>query len=128
MFASCVVVMIFAAFRASACTAPSTIRNLRRIAIDVSQAPVITLEVDGNAFLHNMVRIVAGTLVDVGRGRFTPADIAVMLAGRDRTKAGRTAPAQGLTLDDVLYGPPGARQGLDYKNLLAHMEAARQVD
>jgi len=114
----------FAAFRASSCTAPSTIRNLRSIEL-AREGALLTLTVEGNAFLHNMVRIIAGTLVDVGRKRVPPDAVAQMLLGRDRVRAGQTAPAQGLTLDEVFYGPHGARQGLDYKELLAHMNVAR---
>ena len=59
---------------------------------------LIELDVRGNAFCHHQVRIIAGTLVDVGRGRRTPDQIGSILADRDRRKAGITAPAQGLTL------------------------------
>ena len=57
----------------------------------------------GLAVLHNMVRIIAGTLVEVGLGQRAPASIDALLAARDRTKAGRTAPAGGLTLDEVVW-------------------------
>jgi tRNA U38,U39,U40 pseudouridine synthase TruA len=50
-----------------------------------------------------MVRCIAGTIVDVGRGRFVPSDVVTMLAARDRTKAGVTAPACGLTIEEVYY-------------------------
>jgi tRNA pseudouridine38-40 synthase len=50
-----------------------------------------------------MVRIIAGTLVDVGLGRLTAEDVADALRSRDRTRAGRTAPAHGLTLVEVFY-------------------------
>lgn len=107
----------FSAFRAAACSAVSTVRHLT--AVDVREdGPLLTLTVEGNAFLHNMVRIVCGTLIDIGRGRFAPQDVKTMLESRDRTRAGQTAPAQGLMLDDVWYGPPGARQGLEHKALL----------
>ncbi len=115
----------FSTFRGAGCTAKSTIRNIRRIHVDASQLPLVQIEVDGNAFLLNMVRIFAGTLVDIGRGRFKPDAIPAILASHDRTRAGQTAPSHGLTLDEVFYGPAGARQGVDYKNLLAHMDQAR---
>ncbi len=114
----------FSAFRGADCVAKSTVRHIRRVHVDASQ-PLVQIEVDGNAFLLNMVRIFAGTLVDVGRGRFPPSQIAAILASGDRTRAGQTAPPHGLTLDDVFYGPAGARQGLDYKNLLANMDNTR---
>ena len=115
----------FSTFRGAACVARSTVRHIRRVAIHTAAAPLLAIEIDGNAFLLNMVRIFAGTLVEVGRGRFAPSDVARMRDAHDRTRAGQTAPAHGLTLDDVFYGPAGARQGLDYKNLLANMAAAR---
>ena len=59
---------------------------------------LITIRVTGNGFLYNMVRIIAGTLVAVGSGRFKPEMINAMLAALDRSTAGPTAPPQGLTL------------------------------
>lgn len=102
----------FAAFRAAGCTAKSTIRRIETI--DLTEAPESLLFVDvrGNAFLRNMVRIVAGTLVDVGLGRLTPAQVAEILAGKDRTKGGRTAPAHGLELMAVFYGGTRVSSGL----------------
>jgi len=114
----------FRAFRSAQCGAQSTVRHLHQVAVHDS-GEVATIEVDGNAFLHNMVRIIAGTLVGVGRHRFAPADVALMIDRGDRGQAGQTAPAHGLCLDDVFYGPYGARQGTDYKALLDHMERAR---
>ncbi len=115
----------FSTFRGAGCVAQSTVRHIRRVHVDASQLPLVQIEVDGNAFLLNMVRIFAGTLVDVGRGRIRADAIPAILAAHDRTRAGQTAPSHGLTLDEVFYGPAGARQGLDYKNLLAHMDSAR---
>jgi len=63
----------------------------------------IKIYVKGNGFLYNMVRIIAGTLVGVGRGRFEPSYVEEMLKALDRTKAGETAPAQGLTLVRIEY-------------------------
>jgi tRNA pseudouridine38-40 synthase len=74
-----------------------------------SQAPVsesdylITIDVEGDGFLYNMVRAIAGTLVEVGRGRRTPESIADVIAARNRSAAGQTAPAHGLTLLWVQY-------------------------
>lgn len=116
----------FSAFRAAACSARSTIRHLH--AVEVAQdGPLLTVTVEGNAFLHNMVRILCGTLVDIGRGRHAPDDVPAMLAGGDRTRSGQTAPPQGLMLDDVFYGPPGARQGLEHKAFLQNMALASQA-
>jgi len=103
----------FAAFRASGCTARSTKRRIDDIAIaaEASEAGLIGVDVRGNAFLRNMVRIVVGTLVEVGAGRRPIEQVAEILASRDRTRAGITAPPQGLELVSVRYdgrkmGPP----------------------
>lgn len=61
------------------------------------------LAVQGDGFLYNMVRALAGTLIDVGTGRLSAADVAAILHGRDRRAAGPTAPACGLYLLTVLY-------------------------
>jgi len=93
----------FAAFRATGCSAKTTTRNVA--AIDVTHlGDVVRIDVRGNAFLRNMVRIIAGTLLEVGEKRCTPEDVAAALASKDRTKAGQTAPAHGLTLMEVFYG------------------------
>lgn len=64
---------------------------------------LITIKVRAHAFLHNMVRIIAGTAIDVGLGRLSPLDVKSILEAKDRSKAGRTAPAKGLTLVRVEY-------------------------
>ncbi|MCL2605888.1 MAG: tRNA pseudouridine(38-40) synthase TruA [Coriobacteriia bacterium] len=64
---------------------------------------VLAIKVTGNAFLHSMVRIIVGTLVEVGTGKRSSADIPTILAACDRTVAGQTAPAHGLTLYKVEY-------------------------
>lgn len=92
----------FAAFRASGCAAKTTVRRVE--SIDIQRAgDLLTLDVRGNAFLRNMVRILAGTLAEVGAGKRTPAQVAEILATKDRTKAGYTAPGQGLELVEVRY-------------------------
>lgn len=102
----------FAAFRAAGCTARTTMRRID--AIDLSAAPedpeLLRVDVRGNAFLRNMVRILVGTLTEVGRGYRDPAQVAEILASKDRTRAGITAPAHGLELIEVRYDgrrPPG---------------------
>jgi len=57
----------------------------------------------GNGFLYNMVRIIVGTLVEVGQGKRTPEEMAMILQACDREKAGKTAPAKGLTMWQVIY-------------------------
>jgi tRNA pseudouridine38-40 synthase len=63
----------------------------------------IRLEIEANRFLHNMVRVIVGTMVDVGRGKLAPEEVACILQAKDRRKAGQTAPARGLCLVKVNY-------------------------
>lgn len=67
--------------------------------------PCLTVRIVGNAFLHSMVRVIMGTLVEVGTGRRKPEWVAEVLAAQGRVHAGPTAPAQGLTLWSVSYRP-----------------------
>jgi len=94
----------FSAFRGQNCTA---VTSLRRIdAIEINQhGPLITIDVTGGGFLKHMVRIMAGTLVDIGRGRFSPGLIAELLQTPNRCRGGVTAPPQGLCLLRVNYSP-----------------------
>ncbi|HSK05598.1 MAG TPA: tRNA pseudouridine(38-40) synthase TruA [Kofleriaceae bacterium] len=101
----------FAAFRAAGCTAATTTRRVDAIELSVPEPEpeLLVVDVRGNAFLRNMVRILVGTLAEVGAGRRTPAQVAEILASRDRTRAGITAPAHGLELMEVRYD--GTRPG-----------------
>jgi len=101
----------FAAFRAAGCTAKTTVRHLDAVTLGAvpDEPDLLAFDVRGNAFLRNMVRILVGTLVDVGEGRFTPAQVAEILASGDRTRGGQTAPAHGLELVRVFYD--GVRKG-----------------
>ncbi len=92
----------FAAFRASNCSARTTVRRVDSVSVERSGNFVI-IDVVGGGFLKNMVRVMAGTLVDVGRGRFKPGHAASLLENRDRKQAGVTAPACGLCLVKVVY-------------------------
>jgi tRNA pseudouridine38-40 synthase len=92
----------FAAFRASNCVAKTTVRRIDSVEISRYDSR-ITIDVIGGGFLKNMVRVMVGTLVDVGKGRFTPADIDRLLQRGDRKEAGSTAPACGLCLMQVVY-------------------------
>ncbi|NTV49137.1 MAG: tRNA pseudouridine(38-40) synthase TruA [Geobacteraceae bacterium] len=92
----------FAAFRASNCVAKTTVRRIDSVEI-IRNDSRITIDVIGGGFLKNMVRVMVGTLVDVGKGRFTPADIDGLLQRGDRKEAGSTAPACGLCLMQVVY-------------------------
>ncbi len=79
-----------------------TVRTLHAIEIE-RDGDVVRLHVRGAGFLHRMVRIVTGTLLDIGAGRRPVGDVAAMLGARDRRAAGPTAPAHGLCLVDVVY-------------------------
>ncbi|HEY4221732.1 MAG TPA: tRNA pseudouridine(38-40) synthase TruA [Myxococcota bacterium] len=92
----------FESFRSQHCDALHARRYLWRSDIHVDGVE-LAYEVRGNAFCRHMIRCLAGTLVDVGRGRYTPADVERILAAKDRTQAGVTAPPEGLTLEEVYY-------------------------
>jgi tRNA pseudouridine38-40 synthase len=92
----------FRAFRAADCQRRTTRRIVRRLDVE-RQGALLTFDVEATAFLKNMVRILVGTLVDVGRGRVAPEAVARMLEAGDRAAGGMTAPPQGLTLLRVLY-------------------------
>ena len=64
---------------------------------------IITFTVAADGFLYNMVRIMTGTLVDVGKGKIAPSDISEIIASCDRKRAGMTAPPHGLYLNNVVY-------------------------
>lgn len=87
----------FSAFRSAECQATHAVRRLEQLQVR-RNGPTVTIDVRANAFLHNMVRILVGTLLVVGRGE-RPIDWPVeLLTGRDRTASGATAPAHGLYL------------------------------
>ena len=77
-------------------------RTVRAIEVR-ADGPEVTLTFRGDGFLYNMVRILAGTLIEVGLGERAAEDMPAVLAARDRSAAGKTAPAQGLTLLEVEY-------------------------
>ncbi|HMU39291.1 MAG TPA: tRNA pseudouridine(38-40) synthase TruA [Pseudomonadota bacterium] len=97
----------FRAFRASTCDRHNTVRTMKRIDVFSSmQEPAsVYIEVEGTAFLRNMVRIFSGTLVAVGKGQMTAEQVRQALASGARSQAGSTAPAHGLLLVRVDYGP-----------------------
>ncbi len=106
----------FSAFRASSCQAHTSIRHVFGVEVE-AQGPIaasdagprihgdLAIVVRGNAFLQNMIRIMAGTLVEVGRGYRTDDAVATALQSRRRSDAGETAPGHGLILDVVHYDP-----------------------
>jgi tRNA pseudouridine38-40 synthase len=92
----------FRAFRASDCDRTNTVRLMRSFSVE-RQGAMIRCEVEGTAFLKNMVRIMVGTLVQAGHGELDAAGVRALLAAGDRTQSGVTAPAHGLTLVRVIY-------------------------
>jgi tRNA pseudouridine38-40 synthase len=100
----------FAAFRSSADERTSTVRTIRALELsdDPGDARLLRVDVEGDAFLHNMVRILVGTLADVARGRLAEGAVARALASGDRRDAGITAPGEGLYLEEVLLDDEGA--------------------
>jgi tRNA pseudouridine38-40 synthase len=92
----------FSAFRAASCQSQTPMRNVH--SIDVSRrGELVVVDIKANAFLHHMVRNIAGSLIAVGCGRRAVGWIAQLLAGRDRTVAADTAPPHGLYLVEVEY-------------------------
>ena len=79
-----------------------TVRTIYYINVLIHEDEII-FEVNGNGFLYNMIRIIAGTLLQVGMGAIDPEEIPSILAALDRTKAGPTAPAKGLMLEEIKY-------------------------
>ncbi len=101
----------FTSFRASGCTAKTPVRRILEARVR-RKGSRVTFEIRGTAFLHQMVRIIAGTLHDVGLGTRPAADLPALIKARDRKLAGRTAPPEGLILWEVAYGAiprPGRR-------------------
>ncbi len=92
----------FSAFRAAECQSRTPMRRLERILVTRSDEHVI-IDVTANAFLHHMVRNIAGLLIEVGTGEAQPDWARAVLEGRDRTVAAATAPAGGLYLMCVTY-------------------------
>lgn len=93
----------FASFCCIRSNVEDTVRTIDDIQIR-QEGPEITLKVSGSGFLYNMVRIIAGTLIRVGRGFYTPEMVREILEARERTSAGVTAPPEGLVLVEVCYG------------------------
>lgn len=98
----------FLAFSATGSSVKTTVRTVSAITVDRyaktdNGGNVICIEIEGNGFLYNMVRIIAGTLVKVGYGKIKPGDITGIIESRDRRQAGITAPAHGLYLVEIFY-------------------------
>lgn len=93
----------FKAFKASGTSSKSSVRTIYKAEIIEKPDERIWIELTGNGFLYNMVRIIAGTLVDVGLGNILPEEIPNIIKQKDRSKAGKTLPPQGLYLVKVEY-------------------------
>ena len=95
----------FSAFRAIQCEASHPVRTLERLEISPGEGPddLLRIDLEADAFLQHMARIIAGTLVAVGQGKLPPGEVPAILASRHRERAPGTAPAAGLHLMRVDY-------------------------
>jgi tRNA pseudouridine38-40 synthase len=105
----------FSAFRASMCQAKHPVREVRWVKVH-RQGDFVFIQIEANAFLHHMVRNIAGSLLAIGRGHQQVDWVAQLLAGRDRTQAAATASGDGLYFETALYpeffGIPQTRMDL----------------
>jgi len=92
----------FSSFRAAGCDAAHPVRTVYRVSLE-PRDELLVFTIEATAFLRHMVRNIVGTLVQVGQGLRTPRSFGEVLQARDRTKAGKTAPACGLFLVEVKY-------------------------
>ncbi|OCA91643.1 tRNA pseudouridine(38-40) synthase TruA [Pseudobacillus wudalianchiensis] len=92
----------FTSFCSAKTEVEDKVRTITKLEV-VEKGEEIELRVAGSGFLYNMVRIITGTLMEAGKGKISPDDISSILAGRDRSLAGKTAPAEGLYLWKVFY-------------------------
>jgi len=95
----------FKSFQAQGTPVKDTVRTIYRAEIEY-EAPFLHLYIKGNGFLYNMVRIITGTLIDVGIGKTEPEEMENIIKAKDRTRAGTTAPPQGLCMMEVEYPDP----------------------
>ena len=92
----------FKGFRASGTSSKNSVREIYKAEVKQEEDRII-IELTGNGFMYNMVRIIAGTLVDVGLGKIEPEEIPEIIDSKDRNRAGKTLPAHGLYLVEVYY-------------------------
>lgn len=97
----------FKSFCSVRTTVEDTVRKILSCSVEKSSEDIITIRVTGTGFLYNMVRIIAGTLILVGVGERTPEDMTAILEAKERSAAGPTAPAQGLTMIGIRYPKEG---------------------
>lgn len=93
----------FAAFCSAGAQVQTTVREIYSLRVTREPEDLIKIRVQGNGFLYNMVRIIAGTLIQVGQGRINVSEISDIIASCDRGQAGPTAPARGLKLVEIIY-------------------------
>ena len=93
----------FKAFKASGTSSKSSVRTIYKAEVIDAPNNRIYIELTGSGFLYNMVRIISGTLVDVGTEKIKPEDIKNIIESKDRTLAGKTLPPNGLFFVDVKY-------------------------
>jgi tRNA pseudouridine38-40 synthase len=92
----------FSSFRHQECAAKSPVKEIWSIRLE-GQGPALDLVFEGNRFLMHMVRILSGTLMELGKGRYRAQDVPDILEARDRRRSGITAPPHGLYLEKVWY-------------------------
>lgn len=92
----------FQSFCAAGAQVKTTVRTIYDLKVS-REGELITIRITGNGFLYNMVRIIAGTLIKIGQEEWEPEYMKELLEAKDRTKAGPTAPAKGLTLMEIRY-------------------------
>lgn len=92
----------FASFCSAGSQVKTTVRTVYRLDVD-KKDDIITIQISGNGFLYNMVRIIVGTLMKVGLGGYPPEHIKEIIDAKDRYAAGPKAPARGLTLVEIKY-------------------------
>lgn len=98
----------FAGFATSGSQRLTTVRRILRLEVR-RRYQEVSVDVEGTGFLYNMVRNIVGTLIEVGRGHWPPERMQTIIAGRDRSQAGPTAPARGLCLEWIRYDLPALR-------------------
>lgn len=95
----------FAGFCSAGAQVQTTVRTIYGLQVERAE-DLVRIRVEGNGFLYNMVRIIAGTLLEVGKGKIPPERMGEIIAARDRSQAGPTAPAKGLRLLEIRYDDP----------------------
>lgn len=92
----------FFAFSSAGGNVKTSIRTVYKCEV-IKEGKLVRIIVTGNSFLYNMVRIITGTLIEVGLGKIKPEEIPMIINLKDRTKSGKKAPSKGLTLMEIIY-------------------------